>query len=60
MPTTPVEPSRAKRDERVKINAAFEDALRALLKVDPATVPAEPNGNGKPAGKPRAKKPAKP
>jgi hypothetical protein len=31
-------------DERVSIPARFEDAVRALLKVDPATIPAEPNG----------------
>ena len=41
------------RDERVSIPLPFEDAMRSLLKVDPATVPTEPNG--KPA-----KLPAKP
>lgn len=48
--------SNGTRDERVKIDAPFNDVMRALLKVDPATVPAEPNGKpeklpGKPSKK---------
>jgi hypothetical protein len=47
------------RQGRVSIPLPFEEAMRALLKVDPATVPAGPeNGSGKPA-KPRAKKQTK-
>jgi hypothetical protein len=43
-------------DERVSIPAPFEDALRALLKVDPARVPAEPYGKPeKQPAKPRKK-----
>jgi hypothetical protein len=42
-----------RQDEKVAIPLPFEDAMRALLKVDPATVPAEQNG------KPE-KRPAKP
>ncbi len=42
----------------MKIDLPFEDAMRALLKVDPATVPVPPeNGNGKPSK--REPKPSK-
>jgi hypothetical protein len=46
------------RDERVSIPLPFEDALRGLLKVDPASVPGEQDVNGK-RGKPPAKQPKK-
>jgi hypothetical protein len=55
----PRQPQRqpGQHDERVSLHPLDpREALKALLKVDPATVPAEPeNGNGK-----REKRPAKP
>ena len=44
------------RNGRLKIPMPFDEEIRAALEVKPKGKV----GNGKPAGKPRAKKPAKP